>query len=273
MSHLATCFSERSLFKFSSSLAKPQWNPINLERRQISMWHKQMNEGIWWPVNKSSIARVQDEGPPLASCGGWPTVSDAPSSLNHFLSQSQRQQSLPERQRLMYRCLYLLSFQPLCQLVRDIKVISSLGETTQGPSSWGPPSQNQPQTKVTAASWEWDHYWKERRVFGVFSKNIHAGIPGCVIYFHPITSKSLDAGLPILRPLSFHTGLFWWKSLAWLIMQKALHKNSIFSPLFTAACKICRPFHMFKDGPEGLKQQRWRCCHSPLAGVGLVPIS
>lgn len=83
-----------------------------------------------------------------------------------------------------------------------------------------PPSQNLPQTKVTAASWEWDHYWKERRVFGVFSKkNIHAGIPGCVIYFHPITSKSLDPGLPIFRPLSFHTGL-WWKSLAWLIMQK-----------------------------------------------------
>lgn len=230
-----------------------------------------MNEGIWWPVNKSSIARVQDEGPPLASRGGWPTVSDAPSSLNHFLSQSQRQQSLPERQRLMYRCLYLLSFQPLCQRPGH-KSHQFPGWDDPGALELRPPSQKLPQTKVTAASWEWDHYWKERRVFGVFSKNIHTGIPGCVIYFHPITSKSLDPGLPIFRPLSFHTGL-WWRSLAWLIMQKALHKNSIFSPLFTAAYKICRPFHMFKDGPEGLKQQRWWCCHSPLAGIGLVPIS
>lgn len=110
-----------------------------------------------------------------------------------------------------------------------------------------PPSQNLPQTKVTAASWEWDHYWKERRVFGVFSKKyIHAGIPGCVIYFHPITSKSLDPGLPIFRPLSFHTGL-WWKSLAWLLMQKALHKNFIFNRLcLQPPTKFVVPFTCLK---------------------------
>lgn len=198
-----------------------------------------MNEGIWWPVNKSSIARVQDEGPPLASCGGRPTVSAAPRSLNHFLSQSQRQRSLPERQRLMYRCLYLLSFQPLCQLVRDIKVISSLGETTQGPSGWGPRPRTcrKPKSQLLLGSEIITEKKGESLVS--FLKNIHAGILGCVIYFHPITSKSLDPGLPIFRPLSFHTGL-WWKSLPWLLMRKALHKNSIFSPLFTAAYKICR---------------------------------
>lgn len=171
-------------------------------------------------------------------------------------------------------CTDAFTFCPsnLSASVRDIKVISSLGETTQGPSSWGPRARNchKPKSQLLLGSEIITEKKGESLVS--FLKNIHAGIPGCVIYFHPITSKSLDPGLPIFRPLSFHTGL-WWRSLAWLIMQKALHKNSIFSPLFTAAYKICRPFHMFKDGPEGLKRQRWWCCHSPLAGIGLVPIS
>lgn len=197
-----------------------------------------MNEGIWWPVNKSSIARVQAEGPPLASCGGWPTVSDAPSSLNHFLSQSQRQQSLPERQRLMYRCLYLLSFQPLCQLVRDIKVISSLGETTQGPSSWGPRARTcrKPKSQLLLGS-EIITEKKGESLVSFLKKNIHAGIPGCVIYFHPITSKSLDPGLPIFKPLSFHTGL-WWKSLAWLIMQKVFFLSQLLFQWFCSSFTI-----------------------------------
>lgn len=129
-----------------------------------------------------------------------------------------------------------------------------------GALEWRPLSQNLPQSKVAAASWGWDHYCRERRVFGVFSKNIHAGIPGWVIYFHPITSKSLDPSLPILRPLSFHTGL-WWRSLAWLITQNALHKNSIFIPLFTAAYKMCYLVHI------------WATRGSQTAEVELLPLT
>lgn len=46
---------------FSSNLAEPQWNPANLEKKQIGMWHIQMNECKWWAVNKSSIAGLQYE--------------------------------------------------------------------------------------------------------------------------------------------------------------------------------------------------------------------
>lgn len=181
-----------AVFSFASSLAKLQ-QPINLERRQKKKHVAQTDEWghlkIWWQINKSSITGVQDEGPPRASCGGWPTVSDAQSHdimlghLNYFLSQSQRRQSLPTEAAV--------DVQMLLPPVLPTALPASLGhkshqlpgwEDPEAPA-WGPRAKtSQPATKVTAVAWECDHYCKETRVFGNHSKNMHPCIPECIIY-------------------------------------------------------------------------------------------
>lgn len=87
------------------------------------------------------------------------------------------------RQRLMYRCFYLLSFQPLCQHLWDIKVINSRGEQTRRPQLEAPepkPPSLQPKSQLWLGSVIITA--KEARVFGNLSKNIHPCIPECIIY-------------------------------------------------------------------------------------------
>lgn len=145
--------------------------PVNLERRQkkkkkhVAQTDEWGHLKIWWQINKSSITRVQDEGPPRASCGGWPTVSDAQSheavALTHsatlIISSAKVKggKVCQRRQRLMYRCFYLLSFQPLCQHLWDIKVINSRGERTQRPQLEAPepkPPSLQPKSQLWLGS-------------------------------------------------------------------------------------------------------------------------
>lgn len=140
------------------------------EIKKTTMWHIRMNEGSWWAVNKSSIAGLQDEGllQPAAEMTNCQRRSHQPESFPQPNSEASRV-SLPERQRLKYRCLYLLSFQPVCQLVRDMKVIGSPGEKPQEPPGQGPKPESTA-NQSHSCSLGGKIKCKERRVFGVFSK-------------------------------------------------------------------------------------------------------
>lgn len=162
-----TCISGRSLFicvKSGKTSATDKFGE-KTKKKHVAQTDEWGHLKIWWRINKSSITAVQDEGPPRASCGGWPTVSDAQSheavapthsaTLIIFSAKVKGGKVCQRRQRLMYRCFYLLSFQPPCQHLWDIKVINSRGERTQRPQFEAPepkPPGLQPKSQLWLGS-------------------------------------------------------------------------------------------------------------------------